>query len=719
MPTFHHARENDGNDLRTSESSTAAGVDVDPGFSPRARRIAGWAGLCTVWIFALGYLQFALIDHWAIPASERVNDGRHATFFAVHINPYYVFSEDFHLYVVRSKRIFERGWTDSPLCHTANEGRNYAAPLQVALMGLAAQTDGRPLPYAIFMVAVLGISWSVLYLAAIRWSPPAVSPLTILAAVLLTVLLESVTYLLNWRSEFGQWPVHRGLRMATLGWTSPLGLAVLLAAVSLLFRRERPWGRLLFVGGMLVVLAAADSWAFLLSAANVCVVVAFVGAAVIVRRNRLPEGMSRWIVVGFVLTAGVAAGLAVNRVTSGAITGDAFTRAGFGPEWRASPLSVARTKEAFGALKLSLQMLTVIAVLAFTVIRGRAGRATREVTLRLAWPRPDAWKLWVVVIAAVPVVGWLLLVGAFSQLGMESYHCWQFGWRRDYMLLFALLALLGEGIRRLLRFGSGTAQTWQARQVLVGGVFLGVLFGYHVLRLQHFVRNVAAREFFLTRDEEELKAWLEQRDKTLGKYTLATASHELNYLCAFWTRADLLLPEGFPYHGVWTQSDIEERMARVLALYGATPERWEEFNLDGHVWDQWSWAESRLLSARHGYLYYLLHRGLIVNGVVTDPPLTEEPRQTTRYWAEVRLGAHQRKQHELGPRLIAGIETRTRIGEKLAAHPQLAFDELPDVIVIDEVSRFLGTPDLSGYTREFQHGGLEAWVKLRSPAPPE
>ncbi|HTN04924.1 MAG TPA: hypothetical protein VL132_23760, partial [Planctomycetaceae bacterium] len=82
----------------------------DRDFASRTRRILSWAGLGAVWLFALAFLQFALIDHWAVPASERVNDGRQATFFAVHLNPYYVFSEDFHLYVVRSKRILERGW---------------------------------------------------------------------------------------------------------------------------------------------------------------------------------------------------------------------------------------------------------------------------------------------------------------------------------------------------------------------------------------------------------------------------------------------------------------------------------------------------------------------------------------------------------------------------------------------------------------------------------
>src|SRR5687768_11961655 len=96
------------------------GLDASPALPledlPRGRRWSFWGGLVLVWLFAASFLQFGLLERLAAPAAERVNNGREPTFFAVHVNPYYVFSEDFHLYVVRSKRILDRGWTDSPLC---------------------------------------------------------------------------------------------------------------------------------------------------------------------------------------------------------------------------------------------------------------------------------------------------------------------------------------------------------------------------------------------------------------------------------------------------------------------------------------------------------------------------------------------------------------------------------------------------------------------------
>ena len=154
------------------------------------------------------------------PAGERVNNGRHATFFAVDINPYYVFSEDFHLYVVRAKRILDRGWTDSPLYATDHQKPSYAAPLPAAaLMMVAVATDGRPLPYALFIVGVLAIAWGVLYVAAARWLDKSVSPLSVPIAVLVTVLFESLGNLAHPASE-----LRSGPSIGACGWRRSRGV---------------------------------------------------------------------------------------------------------------------------------------------------------------------------------------------------------------------------------------------------------------------------------------------------------------------------------------------------------------------------------------------------------------------------------------------------------------------------------------------------------------
>ena len=56
-------------------------------------------------------------------------------------------------------------------------------------------------------------------------------------------------------------------------------------------------------------------------------------------------------------------------------------------------------------------------------------------------------------------------------------------------------------------------------------------------------------------------------------------------------------------------------MAKVLAIYGATPESWLAFNLNRAFWDQWSWVCSRVLAARHNYMYYLMHTEMMIDGL--------------------------------------------------------------------------------------------------------
>jgi hypothetical protein len=676
-----------------------------------ARRIS-WSCFALVIAFAAGFLQFGLADRLALSPDKRVNDGDRATFFAVHINPYYVFSEDFHLYAVRAKRVMDRGWTDSPLISTENEGINRSAPLQTGLMMLAVATDGRPVPYSIFIVGVLTVAWSVLYFAASRWLPRSVSPLTIPIAVLLSVLFESFDGLFHPSSEFGQWPVHRGLRMATLAWTSPLLLSLVLASVSLLFRRERPAGRIGFVTAVLLVLALSDTWAFLLGSSCVAMVVLGLGALGVRNWRAETEGASLAWKCGAALSLAGLLALATQQATSGPLKGDVLTRAGFGPEWQDSAGSSGESREFIRTMRsYGAALLLFIAAISIRAAVGVSRRPWRvQIDAQLRHAKSEWWEL--VALAGVPIAGFASLIGALTVMGMDEYHLFQFVWRLEFVLLFCGIVVLSEAIKLIVRHIFTTAVRSNFWEVALAGSLLAALFIYHNARIYRFVSRTVASEFFLTKDEEQLRDWLQEREQSLGDYSLVTASHELNYLCAYWTRADLLLPEGFPYHSAATNEEIEDRMAEVLRTYGATPERWLEFNLHRHVWDQWSWAESRLLSARHGYMYYLMHRGLLLEGTAVGKIKSGHSKRTTPYYAETRL-KHDRA--VTGGQFLdhrAGIEAAKRIAERLKRSSTPSAK--PDIIVVDEVSCWLGKPDLEDYVREFKHGSLEAWVLKRS-----
>jgi hypothetical protein len=682
------------------------------------RRRLFWLGLLVICLYAASFVQFGWIDKWAAPADKRVNDGRHATFFAVDINPYYLFSEDFHLYVVRAKRILDRGWTDSPLYSTGHEKPSYAAPLQAALMMIAVSTDGQPLPYALFIVSVLLVAWSVLYLAASHWLDPTVSPLSVLIAVLVTVLFEAVANVAHPTYEYAQWPVHRGLRMSTLAWSNPLGLAVVIASVSLLFQSARPWGRVTFIAVLLAVFAASDSWSFLLAGASAAVVIGMLTGIAIIRRWRGSAGARAAIVAGIGLAMAALLGLAIQQLTGGHLSGDAFTRAGFGNAWRHSLLGVDNLPDFRREIRAHALLVGGLAIIAAIYVQLQFTPTNRRVVSTTTFSWPSRPRLHLLCLLAVTFAAQALAVGSLARIGMDDFMRNQFAWRVDMVVLFCAVVLACESTKSVVQHMAVRLRRDPRRwELALSAAFVAALFIYHNSRIHGFIKHTAGQEFFLTADEEHLRDWLRRRDKSLGQYTLATASHELNYLAAYWTHADLLLPEGFPLHSMESNAEIEERMARLLAIYGATPASWLDFNLYRHVWDQWSWGVSRLLSARHGYMYYLLHNEIVIERDAADRTPPKGPLRTTPRFAQERLRNDQNMRSGLYDTHLAGVHVAEQIAEWLDESPALTAEAMPDVVIIDEVSRALGDPDLSDYVREFHHGDLEAWVRReKSPS---
>jgi hypothetical protein len=496
--------------------------------------------------------------------------------------------------------------------------------------------------------------------------------------------------------------------MATFAWSTPLVMAATIAAVSLACERRRPWGRLGFAAAALTALALGDTWAFLL--AGGCVAAAgMLLAGRLVATIWLPADRRAIVVVGVLLAAGAAVALAAQQATSG-FPDDALARAGFGPRWRTSPVGVAASAELRRMIRHDAQWLAALLVASCVYVSLRVGRARGSLQSRFsyAWPTPTRRYFWL--LAAAPTIGVMLLVVAFGRFGMEAYHAQQFVWRRDFVILFALVVFLTEIVKRVIR--QAAVDRRRSVYLEVGGAvaLMAALLAYHNVRIHKFISRNAAYEYFLTADEERLGDWLRERAPKLGRFTLATASHELNYLCAYWTDADLLLPEGFPYHDVSPDDEIAARTADLLALYGATAERWHSFVAQRHPSDQWIWARSRLKSAQFGYLYYLLHRGLFVDGQLAalEPPTS---RGVTRRIADRILAAEANFEGRLYERQHRGDEFIADVADRLSARSAAPPSLRPDVIIIDEVSRALGAPNLDGHRREFRHGDIEAWVR--------
>lgn len=704
-----------------------------------------WVGALIILAFAGCFLRLGFIGRHSPAAEARVNDGSRPTYFALHLNPYYLFSEDFHLYFVRARRIATRGWSDSLLFAPDERGKNHAAPLQAGIGMLAAQTGGKPLPYSVFLVGILALGWLTLYGASRAALPSNVSSLNLLLAILVTVLFESLEFLGRPHTEFYQWPVARGLRLSTLAWSNPLLVSVVLCSTSLAFRGFRSRGLLVWLGIGLMALALADNWAFMLAWGATGISWLFIAGREL-RRLRC-QGVGP-LAMPFLLGLLLLVSLATFVMQTGAIRGDALARAGMGSQWQTPGTWIAPVNRDW----IRDYLLIVGGLLAASLLTIRPALVGRSLRLSFSCRRSRFTRVrsQFAAIAWMPIVAAIVIIAALSWMGIDSYHARQFQWRVDYCLLFAVCLLVMEGIRRLL------VRRWlppsRARLVELGvaTACLAVLGGYHQYRIYRFVKNTVSREYYLTRDEEQLQDWLANFSRGRGRYSLATASHELNLLCAFWTDADLWLPSGFPYHCGSSRERLEMRTADVMRLYDATPQGWLSFNLHMHADDQWSWAQSRVLSARQGYMYYLLHREVWLRGYPSGPALGQfrysAPKGSTDRVAQARalrraayISASMKsvevdESKEVAAQILAeraahspAYQWLERVGgqkawmplgsleaaERIAGYieaPQRPLPK-PDVILVDDVSRAIGTPDLSAYTLAFQTPSIEAWVR--------
>jgi hypothetical protein len=636
------------------------------------------AGLLVIAAFAFSYLQIALVSWYITPAKQRINDGQQPTFFAFHIEPYGVTSEDFHLYAVRAKRILERGWTDSPLTKKLESGQNFAAPLQALLGMIAVQTDGRPLPYSILMSCVFLFGWGTLFLAARRFLPVSVPTSTIVLAVMVAMLFEAVQYFFMTPafSESLPWPIHRNMRMATLSWTTPLMLSAIIAVASLRFQPRQSKSAILWAGAVLVVLTGVDNWAFGLAWMAAALMFARLAIAQVhdclLTRVVLPRSLQSLFWLAMILVGSYGLNCILNR----GVIDDVAMRSGLSADWLHPHQDGNVLWHIVHVWLIPTAALTVGLTVLLPLLDSFTVKSVGPATwlVRVNTGPISRWNI--PLIAVISTVAMICMTLILARRGMEPYLRFQLYWRVDPILLFCLMVALAESLRgwlsRLSVRWPRLAYAWSPIAMMA----IAALFAYHQYRIHWFVKNTIGHEYFLTADEEKLRPWVENFDRiNPSGYTLATLSPELNYLSGYWTNADLSLPSGFPYHNLSTNEHIHRAIVDVLRLYNVSPETWVTFTDPKPIHFDDRWRVSRVEAAGLSLMYHLYHRAFTLDS-------DSKPK-----WEMNEIQA---------------------IAQDLA-DPSDQKSLQPDIILIDDVSRALGEPDLTDYTLVFESGSIEVW----------
>jgi hypothetical protein len=569
-----------------------SGSSEGAGYRPLTLRNA----LLVVLLAATTVFHFAWLPLWrqSVDTTKLPNNGHAATLFTVYSDPFQVFAEDFHLYALRSKRILDRGFVGDLFAQGTTKKRNYSAPLQVVIGLLLLATGGHPVWYACLLYLVLAVAWSALLWVAWRVLPKHISRRVLLLSLLLAVSMPTYfqTGLLRGpvspKEEMSDvqhtvWPEDRALRVSTLAWSGPLFVAYcLLAAESM----EAPTRRK--AAGMallLSVFALADNWTFLLALFAMVMVAASI--ALRQRRCRDPEG---WVSV-FLLGAAMLVAVAAQQLLTSGMKGDATTRGGVGPAWHTPTgiFSVPLETLTTWGLDLLKPLLVVVVVTRFV--------------------EKEQWRFMGRTFGLI-LIATVLAVVATAVLGIEQYQQTQFLWRSNQTLFFLFCLLLGAAARQAayrLRERMGEKGKLFSPTVLWVAPLIAFLL-YGQVRTVLFLREQGLG-YALPRDLEGLQDWTKTLPNQGKGLRIATLAPETNFLLAYWTDADLLLPSGFPYHDIESNEQITDRVAAVLRLYHVDANRIEHRFASHHPRDLWQWKKApRDVCTRGGFEYFAFHR---------------------------------------------------------------------------------------------------------------
>lgn len=498
------------------------------------------------------------------------NNGKIATAFAVNIHPYYIFSEDFHLYFLRARRIARFGFVNDILEPSRSSGVDFRNPVQVLVCLPMALWGHKLSVYSFFISVYLSLAYVITY--AINYRLFKNSAFALLCSLAVFVALG-----------------YRGLRVSTYLLSVPAliaGLSLLISKFRIIGKKRLAISDLLPVTIILGILGLWDVWSFLFL---FFIFLVFGGCFVFIQsRAAGPEWFKSVISAVRMFSIAmipVAAAVFINKPAHQ----DLLNRAGF---FVSTVVDLSHI-EPVNVLKGVL--LCISAIFLFRGIRGIFFAVTAFLFLGF------------VALVLFSIFFLRMEPHALSHFYFISHAVWM--WWLWVIVFWPETPVLWDNLKKkkmFLAVEGGILNPILLQRVLFTVCFL--LFLYIGIRFYHFSPEKRYPEFAIPHKYEELAEHLQANVKVQKGKSLLTLSHELNLLLAYHTDFDLLLPEGFPLYSTRTNQQIFDRMAAVSRFFGVSPMVWAVFLKQGIPNAQSVWVISRELSESVNYLYYLFHR---------------------------------------------------------------------------------------------------------------
>lgn len=550
----------------TASCRTTTGTGVRTIHGSSMHRVHSYF-LFLVILFLAGFLSWQLYAAGSLrdgmdPADMTYttpNNGRQSTTFLLHIHPYWIFSEDYHLYYLRARRMAAFGAVDDILEPSHSRRYDIRNAAQIFITLLPALLGENIQHYALIYFLYGTLSLCVIFM--VSRSVMRNEHLALIGTLLIVYLMDE----------------GRFFRVSTFLFSVPLSVVVL--SRTMREDTEGPVlayaGRDMVLGASLLVLAALDVWAYLFSVS----MLGMYAVREVISRN---AGYLRSLFMT-VLPSVLYLGATVLFYSSR----DLSLRAGIGSgaipnfflvvtdPWFLAFAAAAVVISVLDRRSIALRPLS-------SIILGYAGAVLCfGYGMGLSISQLDHFFL-----LLKPLATWLIIVALA-----------RFDWRR--LSVSARIASLAN------RFAI-VQQTWAKPAAgLLFCVAMLVAAYYIELPFAHEVRRNSIN-YANPRKHERLVGYLRSTVRDQRGRSFLTVSPELNYYIAFHSGFDMLLPSGFPLHSLRSNEDIAFRIAGIFRLLGVQPHMGESMLRPGQ--DQDSWIYNRALAAKGNYLYDLYHR---------------------------------------------------------------------------------------------------------------
>ena len=515
--------------------------------------------------------EFAPTEHW-------VNDGTIATTFTWHSNPFDIVSEDFHLYLLRAKRIWELGMDRDIMDGQKFSNFDFRNVVQVILTSPVAifcsNTDQLAYLYIFYFTCIIGLIWY------------------------------------SFR-EKGKWPIYSFLgtivilfsfsdriyRMGTTMFSGPLLLFLVSIQMSLMigknseigpFRLEnrqlKIWGSSL----ILLFLLFLDIWAacFGLFLAGISILINF-------DSKDFKKSTNSIIAVLFPLVIFVL-------MTQNLMSKDAILRAGN----NFNENDYGKIVNEFFNFHLNKKLMAISILMVF-------------------FSRSKKHILFFMISLFTPITLALVWTLIFNIEITQIFHFYHF--QNSVLAWIAIHSMINFEFEKKLIYK--TVQWLGVITPILLGVFFYKPFFYKMSQQSFENKSVGTQGFASWANSNAIEKLIAHtKIKTNQKDNIATISYEVAYALAFNSSAKILLPSGFPLHSQKSNLELATAYMSIGQTLGITKDSLIHYPSFNHPKEQSNWDQGRVKSEKAGFAYNLFHRLGLKKILVTELLKTAKPK---------------------------------------------------------------------------------------------